>query len=78
MKRNDLQIQAELLDIARSGSKKTRLVYQGNLNFRIIMPYLERMIDAGLMILLDGLYYTTEKGHKWVEAFKELMLLQGL
>ena len=78
MRRNDLQIQADLLDLAREGSGITRLVYQGNLNFNAIKPHLERMFNSGLMDLVNGIYYTTDKGRKFVEAFKELMLLQRL
>lgn len=76
MRRNDLQIQADLLDIARAGSNKTRLVYQGNLNFSVIKPYLERMLGLDLMRFVDGFYTTTEKGRKFVEVFRSLMLLQ--
>jgi len=76
MRRNDLQIQADLLGIACEGSKKTRLVYQGNLNFNVIKPYLIRMLNAGLMELADGIYYTTEKGRRFINRFNELMDLQ--
>ena len=76
MRRNNLQIQAELLDIARVGSRKTRLVYQGNMNFKVIKPHLGRLIEMGLMRLVDGFYTTTEKGHKFIEGFRALMLLQ--
>ena len=53
MRRNDLKIQADLLEIARPGSRKTRLVYQGNLNFKVITPYLKKMIDLGLMKVVE-------------------------
>ncbi len=76
MRRNDLKIQVDLLEIARPGSRKTRLVYQGNLNFNVISPYLKKMMDLGLMKVVDGIYYTTDKGRKFIEAFKNLMLFQ--
>ena len=76
MRRNAFEIQADLLGIAVEGSRKTRLVYQGNLNFNVIKPHLERMLKAGLMDLIDGFYITTEKGRRFIQRFQALTDLQ--
>ena len=36
-------------DICATGASKTRIVYQANLNFRTINPYLDLMIKNGLI-----------------------------
>lgn len=77
MKRNNLQIQADLLNIARDGARKTRLVYQGNLNFAIIKRYLERLLKKGFMEVSDGFYFTTDKGVSFIDSFGLLMDLEG-
>jgi predicted transcriptional regulator len=51
-------------------------VYQVNLNFRTVNPYLASLVEGELLEVLDGplkLYRTTEKGTEILEA-KRLML----
>ena len=77
MRRNDLDIQADLLGIASGGAKKTRLVYQANLNFRIIKKYLKLLTDKRFIEERDGVYYTTVRGHMFVTQFEELKGLES-
>lgn len=77
IRRNELQIQADILGIAREGARKTRLVYQGNLNFNVIKPYIERLLKNGFMEFSDGFYYTTDKGLSFIDRFFSLMELEG-
>ena len=72
MRRNDLDIQADLLNIASRGAKKTRLVYGANLNFKIIKRYLKILDKAGFLEEKDGVFYTTVKGQMFVTQFEEL------
>ncbi|EMR73165.1 hypothetical protein MCGE09_00002, partial [Thaumarchaeota archaeon SCGC AB-539-E09] len=37
------------LKVAQTGAKKTQIVYQANLNFKIVKKYLNRLIDKGLL-----------------------------
>ena len=67
MKRNNLDIEADILDLARQGTKKTHLVYGANLNFNIVKKYLERLISRGLLIFEGSFYYTTEKGLEYID-----------
>ena len=76
-RRNDLDIQAKLLDIASGGAKKTHLVYQANLNFRMVRKYLKMLTAKGFIEERNGIYYTTVKGQMFVTQFEELMGLES-
>jgi len=43
VKRSKDMIISQILDICINGASKTRIVYQANLNFRTINPYLEML-----------------------------------
>ena len=74
MRRNYLDIYADILRAARNGAKKTHIVYKANLNFNIVKKYLKRLIDNGLLQDSDGGYYiTTWKGIHFLEQYKELI-----
>jgi len=40
---------SQILDICIDGASKTKIVYQANLNFRIINPYLDLLTKNGLI-----------------------------
>lgn len=42
-------IVSQILDVCANGANKTRIVYQANLNFRTIAPYLNLLIRNGLL-----------------------------
>jgi predicted transcriptional regulator len=55
------------------GATKTRIVYQANLNFKTVNPYIELLIKNELISIKDGqnkVYKTTNKGIEWLESFK--------
>ena len=76
MRRNDLDICADILKIAQTGAKKTQIVYQANLNFKIVKKYLDRLIDNGLLQNQDEarFYMTTHRGTDFLEQYRELIL----
>ena len=43
-KRSKHTIISQILGICRDGASKTRIVYQANLNFRTVNPYIELLI----------------------------------
>ena len=81
MRRNDLDICADLLKVAMNGALKTQLVYKANLNFNIVKKYIKRLSDNGLITSENGHFFTTDKGSKFLtryRAFVEpLSVLQG-
>jgi len=75
MKRSREEIFAKILNVCKNGANKTRVVYQANLNFRTVNPYLETLIGGNLIEVYQGksvLYKTTEKGTNLLEAFSQV------
>lgn len=44
MKRSRQEIISQILEICTKGASKTKIVYQANLNFKTVNPYLELLI----------------------------------
>jgi len=76
MRRNDLDICADILQVAKAGAKKTQIVYQANLNFKIVKKYLSRLIDTGMLSnpQENRLYTTTNRGNTFLEQYAELVI----
>jgi len=76
MRRNDLDICADILQVAKAGAKKTQIVYQANLNFKIVKKYLSRLIDTGMLsdAQENRLYTTTNRGNTFLEQYAELVI----
>ncbi len=75
MRRNDLDICADILRVAQGGALKTRIVYQANLNFKIVKGYLQRLIANGMLDTnQEGrLFVTTSMGVDFLERYRALM-----
>jgi predicted transcriptional regulator len=71
MRRNDIDICADILKVARVGAKKTHLVYKANLNFEIVKKYLSRLSENRLISSENGHYITTEEGVKFLDKYQE-------
>lgn len=76
MRRNDLEICADILRVARRGAKKTQIVYEANLNFKIVKKYLRRLIENGLLHNSESerLFFTTNKGDNFLQQYSELII----
>jgi predicted transcriptional regulator len=75
MKRSRDMIISQILDICTAGASKTRIVYQANLNFRTVNPYLELLTKNGLVHVKDGattIYETTDRGADLLTKFKQI------
>lgn len=73
MKRSKDTIISQILDICISGASKTKIVYQANLNFRTVNPYIELLIRNDLLETTRSsviIYQTTPKGVKLLNEFK--------
>ena len=79
MRRNDLDICADILRISKPGAKKTHIVYKANLNFEIVKKYLKRLIDNGFLSDQNGnrVYMTTERGSEFLEHYSRLTIPLG-
>ena len=75
MKRSRDMIISQILDICINGASKTRIVYQANLNFRTINPYIELLTKIGLINVKKEqtiIYKTTPKGLDLLDNFKQI------
>jgi predicted transcriptional regulator len=75
LKRSKHVIISEILDICKDGANKTRIVYQANLNFRTVDPYIDLLIKNNLLEVKQEknvLYETTDKGKKMLDDFKQI------
>ncbi len=73
-KRGRNEIIRSILEVCLvEGAVKTRIVYQANLNFRTVRPYLASLVDGGMLEVLDqAIYRTTEKGSETLRLLKEI------
>ena len=70
-----MEIAAGILDIAKNGSRKTRIMYLGNLSFDLLQKYLDMLVNVGLLEIRNNdekTYVATEKGRMFLEDFNEL------
>jgi predicted transcriptional regulator len=71
-RRDSTRIIFDILSISKGGALKTEIVYQANLNFQIIKPYLSFLIEEGLIHLNDEnelpTYELTTKGEELLET----------
>lgn len=70
-----MEIAAGILEIAKNGSRKTRIMYLGNLSFDLLQKYLGMLVNLGLLEIRNGedrVYVATEKGRAFLEDFNEL------
>lgn len=77
MRRNNLDIFADILQVAQPGARKTQIVYKANLNFMIVKKYLINLMEIGLIEKYDKHYYTTKKGVNFIESYKEFSSATG-
>ena len=74
--RDRLEIIADILEVAKVGQLKTRILYDGNLNFVQLNEYLGFMIKMGFLeVNMDNekrIYRTTNRGLKYLESYEEI------
>jgi predicted transcriptional regulator len=75
MKRSKHVIISEILDICKNGASKTRIVYQANLNFRTVNPYINLLIKNNLIEVKqerNTIYETTDRGINLLDEFRHI------
>jgi predicted transcriptional regulator len=73
--RSRIQIAADILEIAKDGSRKTKIMYLGNLSFDLLQKYLEMLVNYDLLEVqgdVDKSYIATEKGKQFLTDYNEL------
>jgi predicted transcriptional regulator len=74
MKRNRFEIIADILETAKDGAKKTRIMYRCNLSYRQTKKLVSHLLETGLLTVGSS-YHTTEKGLQFLKAYHTLELL---
>ncbi|MGD8506064.1 MAG: winged helix-turn-helix domain-containing protein [Candidatus Bathyarchaeota archaeon] len=70
--RDRLQIVADILVITSRRVKKTRIMYQANLSYKLLCKYLDEVIAAGLVSCEKGdCYILTVKGKEFLKRHEE-------
>ncbi len=71
--RGKLDIIADILVAASRDAKKTQIMYQANLSYKVLMRYLEETIGASLIRFEHGrqCYMLTSKGQEYLDAYRE-------
>ena len=75
--RTSLQILADILAVVRGGAKKTRIMYQANLSFRLLERYLRYALDTELVSAPcsgDDCYKITPKGYAFLEEYSKFSM----
>jgi predicted transcriptional regulator len=75
--RNKLEITANILELAKQGSRKTRIMYLGNLSFDLVQKYLKQLEQLGLVEVKgtgkgERVYNITGRGLEFLSDFYEL------
>ena len=69
--RSKLEIVADVLGVVSGGARKTQIMYQANLSYKLLVHYLKDVIDMGLVKMKDGnTYELTKKGSDFLREFK--------
>jgi len=79
--RSRLQIAADILEIAMNGSRKTKIMYMGNLSFDLLQKDLDMLVNYDLIRIgsdMEKTYIATEKGRRFLEDYRELQKYSGL
>ncbi len=73
MHRTRLDIIADILNIAREGARKTRIMYQANLSYKLLKRYLAEVMGASLVLFneKERRYLLTPKGNEFLRVYKE-------
>lgn len=77
--RCELEIVERILSLAENEIKKTRLMYQTNLSYSMLIKYMNFLIEKEFLGVKTGnpsgkIYYTTNKGKKLLESIKDVHL----
>lgn len=71
--RSRLDIIADILHvIGREGAKKTQIMYQANLSYKVLTKYLAEVMEACLVRLRrnERIYVITSKGIEFLEKYR--------
>ena len=71
--RDRLDIIADILNVVSRDAKKTQIMYQANLSYKVLQRYLSEVTGALLVTFEDEFqrYRLTFKGQQYLDAYKD-------
>jgi predicted transcriptional regulator len=71
--RGKLEIIADILNVASQEAKKTQIMYQANLSYKVLQKYLFEIIEASLISFENEkkCFVLTSKGWEFLEKYRE-------
>ena len=71
--RDKLDIIANILEVASKSAKKTQIMYQANLSYKVLQKYLTEITGASLLDFHDPKqrYFITPKGREFLQTYRE-------
>jgi predicted transcriptional regulator len=69
--RRRFEIIADILDVAKNGAKKTRIMYVANLSHKLLEKYLMETINVGFIRFNNDGYEVTDKGQLFLERYAQ-------
>jgi predicted transcriptional regulator len=71
--RNKLDISADILTVASRNAKRTQIMYQANLSYKVMRKYLDEVVSASLRHFEteQQCYLLTAEGKEFLVAYKE-------
>jgi predicted transcriptional regulator len=73
VRRGKLEIIADILEAAEVGSRKTRLVYKTNPNYKVLKRYLRKLLEYEFIRIEGRFYTTTSKGAQFLDNYRQLI-----
>ena len=75
--RGRLEIIADILKVVSQNAKKTRIMYQANLSYKVLQRYLRDITEASLISFetAEQCYVLTAKGCEFLEAYKNYSVI---
>ena len=71
--RDGLSIVAAILEAARYGASKTRIMNTANLSFRLLEKYLDSAVNVGFVKSENSRYVLTEQGWMFLKRYQSFM-----
>ncbi len=72
--RSRLEIVRDMLSAASEKTKKTRIMYQANLSYRLMEKYLKSLLESGLVECVDDSFYLiTWRGKEFLQMYEDYL-----
>lgn len=73
-KRSELEILRDILDLARRGERKTRIMYRANLSYDMLNRYLGFLVTRRFLVPTEsGSFRVTDAGHVFLSDVERVV-----